>query len=478
MAEQGKFTAATLSGVPQDIPIGETITLFGAVAQLMGFFGGALSFSSQATPLYLFTEGNNESVTLTQLLSGKMEAGGSVFESLLTVFLAKGQRSFHHTFDGSAAFSTGSGAAMGIFETLADTIRFSQSSVISFSIRLGAALGFKDSFLAQWTVRVFEFLALSFRTNTAATQHIAFHNTVAFTDVLKIIFEALVAEDLAFTTTKFPLAQRFSALTEAITQADSSLSTLMAQELIATSILLNDEALRYFGAEITESTALLNTLISSLIGLNALPETIELKAEALGSLVVIGPVTENPDFIAGLAAILRAQSQVSEGVQCFTLQIKLNGEEYIGWVMNTQTSGVTQYDQYPFNSLTRFGNRYLGAGAMGICELSGDTDAGQYIQAQLKTGVTDFGSPMKKRIDRAYLGVTADGQLILKTTTDKGIEDWYQFSPRAGDVHTERVKLGKGVKSRYWQFELSNSEGAHFELESLELVPIILSRRL
>jgi hypothetical protein len=150
----------------------------------------------------------------------------------------------------------------------------------------------------------------------------------------------------------------------------------------------------------------------------------------------------------------------------------------LGWVLNTESSGVTQYDQYPFNSLTRFGNRYLGAGAMGICELSGDTDNGQLIAAKLKTGVTDFDSPMRKRVDRAYLGITAEGDILLKVTTDKGVEDGYQCTPRVGDIHTERVKLGKGVKSRYWQFELSNSEGANFELESLEWVPIILSRRL
>jgi hypothetical protein len=39
------------------------------------------------------------------------------------------------------------------------------------------------------------------------------------------------------------------------------------------------------------------------------------------------------------------------------------------------------------------------------------------------------------------------------------------------------VKMGRGVKSRYWQFTISNVDGADFEIDELVLLPIILKRR-
>lgn len=361
---------------------------------------------------------------------------------------------------------------------LTDTLTVSPALASQLVKRVVEQLSFSDSAVEILITRILEAVNLTSVFATSATQHTSLSEWFTLGDVLKVIFELLAAETVNLSGSEALLAKRFEALTDALAKTDRTITTLTAQQIIAASILLNDEALRYFEGTLSDGVSALEALTSSLVGLNALTETAALSATSAASLSVIGLISDRLGAGEGLANIIKANATLKESFNLLTLNLKINGEEYIGWALNTESTGVTQYEQYPFNSLAKFGERYLGAGAMGICELSGSTDAGQHIQARLKTGVSDFGSPMKKRIDRAYLGITADGGIILKTITNKGIEDWYQLTPRDGDVHTERVKLGKGVKSRYWQFELSNSDGADFELESLELEPIILSRRL
>jgi hypothetical protein len=40
------------------------------------------------------------------------------------------------------------------------------------------------------------------------------------------------------------------------------------------------------------------------------------------------------------------------------------------------------------------------------------------------------------------------------------------------------VEVGQGLRSRYWQFELTNVDGGDFELDVLELYPLFLGRRV
>jgi hypothetical protein len=72
--------------------------------------------------------------------------------------------------------------------------------------------------------------------------------------------------------------------------------------------------------------------------------------------------------------------------------------------------------------------------------------------------------------------------LLLKTfTTDGGqkIERWYELTDRTADATREaRVKFGKGVKARYWQFEVRNIEGSDFSIDQLQVLPLMLSRRV
>ena len=100
----------------------------------------------------------------------------------------------------------------------------------------------------------------------------------------------------------------------------------------------------------------------------------------------------------------------------------------------------------------------------------------------IKTGISNLGSGLKKRVPRAYIGYTSDGTLLLKTiTTQTGqkIERWYQLGEHTADApYQGRVKMARGVDSVYWQFELTNIDGADFEIDTLQLYPVAITRRI
>lgn len=178
----------------------------------------------------------------------------------------------------------------------------------------------------------------------------------------------------------------------------------------------------------------------------------------------------------GTAAVVES---ISEGVSA-AVAIRLGDEVYEAWLVNTETSGASRYDNFPFNSMAAHRGRYYGAAEDGIYLLEGGDDAGIPINASVKTGLRHFGSQQAKRMGDVFLGVTTAGDLVLKVQADENgvrTETWYSVQAR-GDAANHRVKLGQGAKSPYWSFELVNVDGADFQLDNLQLHPLILTRKV
>lgn len=151
----------------------------------------------------------------------------------------------------------------------------------------------------------------------------------------------------------------------------------------------------------------------------------------------------------------------------------------LAYVVNANTNAVSTYQNYNFNSMFQLEGKYYGASDDGIYELEGDTDAGIAINASLTLGQQDFNSEMLKSLPTVYLGVKNSGGMILKVVTDNGVERMYQLNAAANtDLQTSRLTLGRGVASRYWQFELQNLEGSDFTLDTITFYSVILSRRI
>ena len=147
-------------------------------------------------------------------------------------------------------------------------------------------------------------------------------------------------------------------------------------------------------------------------------------------------------------------------------------EVFYAFSTNLETGAVSEYTNYNFNSIC--GD--LAATDTGIYSLTGADDAGTAIAASIETGKFDFGSSMLKRMTDAYLGVSSDGNLTLTVTTESGTTA-YTLTPTT-TLETVKANLARGHKGKYWSIKVENVTGSTMELDSIELLPQILSRRI
>ena len=175
------------------------------------------------------------------------------------------------------------------------------------------------------------------------------------------------------------------------------------------------------------------------------------------------------------------QATAEDDVELF-VQIKVGDEIIQGWVVNTETTAFSEYTNYPFNSLAEADGVYYGLAEDGLYRLEGDDDAGVPIQALIRTGLSDMGTHFIKDAKAAHIGYNSDGKLLLRvTTTAKGQKEqwWYELKQAAATSSRDgRFTIGRGLRAKYWQFELVNLEGADFEIDSFEVMYNVLNRRI
>ena len=162
----------------------------------------------------------------------------------------------------------------------------------------------------------------------------------------------------------------------------------------------------------------------------------------------------------------------------------LSNAALTAYVINLNNGAVSVYNNFNFNSFAKIGDKYYGASDDGIFELAGADDAGTAIAASVALGTEDFemekvmSAEAMKRVDTAYLGVSTDGTVVLNVTANGATNSYTLTATTQTSVHTGRLMLGKGVASRYWDFELTNVDGADFTLESMTFYPVALTRRV
>jgi hypothetical protein len=140
-------------------------------------------------------------------------------------------------------------------------------------------------------------------------------------------------------------------------------------------------------------------------------------------------------------------------------------------VMNLKNKGLTEYSNYVFNSMCRFNGVHLGATRTGIYNLdSGDTDAGSIINWNFRTGYLDMVEQgVKKKVRQAWLSYKSSGDIILTVIQPDG--ESYEYDLTGYEVYETglRVKFGKGFRSRYLAFDVSNIDGSTITLDALKL---------
>lgn len=143
----------------------------------------------------------------------------------------------------------------------------------------------------------------------------------------------------------------------------------------------------------------------------------------------------------------------------------------MGWVMNTNTFGMTRYAGLPFTSMAVVGGRVLGLGAGGLYELAGDSDDGAPVVATVSTGFSSLGDDSLKRVPTVHLFGAVPEDMALSVGVygaHKGTFT-YTVAGRTSDAPRGfRANLGKGLASVYWKFTFANKNGARFDINTID----------
>lgn len=131
--------------------------------------------------------------------------------------------------------------------------------------------------------------------------------------------------------------------------------------------------------------------------------------------------------------------------------------------MNTLTGAVSEYNRFGFQSITPT----LAGSATGLFSLGGDTDAGLPIVAEVATGKQLFGSSLKKVAQVVYFSLKGSG---ISTMTVFGENASYSYPFPVRGAGESRAVPGKGIRENYLAFGYSNTDGAAFQLDRIEVL--------
>jgi hypothetical protein len=250
--------------------------------------------------------------------------------------------------------------------------------------------------------------------------------------------------------------------------------TLIYTKSLTDTIRLADSLARFFGADVSDGIGIEHTEVATAARLGSISEGIGVAPAITPQLIMRVTATDeiSLDNVDALQMIF--SPILADGIQLSAAYLSPGGS-ITTWAVNTRSGAVTEYDNYAFNSFARIDNSYVGASSDGLYELTGDDDDGADIVAQIKSGFAQWGGSKLMSFKGAYLGVRGSGDFVLKLIT--GDDKTYIYAVSARDVATTKVTLGKGLRARYWAFELI-STGQDFDLDTIEFVPMVSNRRV
>lgn len=249
---------------------------------------------------------------------------------------------------------------------------------------------------------------------------------------------------------------------------------LIYNRTIAEAIGLASSLASFFGANVSEAIGVASTLTSTAIKPATVAEGIGID-DGLSPQLIIRVTAIDGIGLDDVDVLQMIYSpEIAEGISLTAAYLSPGGG-ITTWAMNTRTAAVTEYSNYEFNSFARLGSKYIGASQDGLYELAGDDDEGTDVIAEIKSGFAQWAGSRFTVFKGAYLAVRGGGNFVLKLIT--GDDKEYVYGIAARDMRSTKIRLGKGIRTRYFRFELI-STGQDFDLEALEFVPLVAERRV
>jgi alpha-tubulin suppressor-like RCC1 family protein len=318
-----------------------------------------------------------------------------------------------------------------------------------------------------------------------ATTHDALADNAQVNAVLQSLLYGLIVEsasghDSWFLGAGVRVIEAITALGIFQTQA---IAIQVVAELIA-AIDLGDHAKLADFADAMQASSSVTVLVTATA---AILEAALLGATADSYLVVIHDSIDSAAASGAVTAQQVLNTLLADGAAMF-VRVFAAGEVFTGWVLGTQPSiqpgrvptlPVSEYQGLGFNSLAKIGGRYFAADESGIVELTGETDGARDIATYVQSGLLDFGTEQEKGMTYAYLATSLDGRVALGVRTAnkrKAETHWYAVAVSEEGVENVRLKVGHGLKSRYYRLEVASERMSTFE--AITVLPVVLERRI
>lgn len=254
---------------------------------------------------------------------------------------------------------------------------------------------------------------------------------------------------------------------EVVAVSDAAVPTLHAVVLAADTVRVSDLLSLGLGYDAQDSVTVSDALAASRTLEQIISDLISVQDSIGGGSAVVMDLLDAA--VASDAATHRATTHAeAEDVVALSDRASFANPLAAAWVMNTETTGMSRYEGYDFESIAMHDGKLYGVNRDGLYLLEGSTDAGVKINALVERGFDDMGTPYKKRVPFVYLGYKSDGRLKLtvETLDRTTLKASYYTAvlPAYMPVNT-RIVPGKGLVGAYIRFTLENVLGADFDLD-------------
>ena len=321
---------------------------------------------------------------------------------------------------------------------------------------------------------VAEALRLNSTADTAAVWSYLIADSAAIDEALRLSFGASCVDGVNLSQTA-SLALAIT-VAQALFLPDTVSTTLDFNLWVSEAVQLNTVFSNFLGASVAETTSLAAALAPLWRPGAAVGEGVLLATAVGESLVFRVDCADGAWFDDAEVLQYIFDGRISEGVEITAGYVSPTGN-FTAWAINTRTSAVTEYRDFVFDSLVQVGRKCVAGDATGLYELSGETDAGGIIVADILSGFMQLGGSKFTAFKAVYLGLASQsGQFVLKLIT--GDDQTYVYGVTAQNMRTTRVNLGKGLRSRYFRFELINADGKDFSMDAIEFIPLVSQRRI
>lgn len=332
-------------------------------------------------------------------------------------------------------------------------------------------LGVAASVISWYGLQVREILKVRGTLTVNQLIHLFLTDAAKFVDTVRQLFALEMHENLG--VHQESTVQSALRMLEAV-QISSTLGGAAAYNITMRQVMrLRDSLANFFGGEISEGIEVGSTLAARALAHAGIAEDVGIAASLTPKLLMSVVTREGVKVHPTDAIQMLFNPTMLEGVEMKAGYLGPDGS-FTTWVMNTRSGGVTEYQDYVFNSFAQMGNKYLGASADGLYELLGDDDAGDPIIARMKGGYMQFGGTQLSRLKEAYIAARGEGDWVLKIITG---DDVYNYAVSNRNMRSTKFHMGKGQRARYFAFELI-SAGQDFDLDTLEFVPLVVQRRV